>query len=101
MRLAVLAAEHAAGAVAHAIARGVAERGLFGLQHQIERDAEPAAKLAVAAGVWRGIHAGGNAAESALPRLRCCRISDRRPMCHSPIDDQPSPPDDAPPPGRA
>ena len=50
MRLAVLAAEHAAGAMARAIARRVAFRDLFRLQHQIERHAEAAAKLAVAAG---------------------------------------------------
>src|SRR5215468_12749851 len=50
MRHAVLAAEHAAGPVAHAFARGVAERGLFRLQHHVEGDAEPAAELPVAAG---------------------------------------------------
>src|SRR5204863_7278005 len=48
MRFAVLAAEHAARSVARAIARSVATRRLFGLQHQIEGDAEAAAKLAVA-----------------------------------------------------
>src|SRR5580692_23748 len=41
---AVLAAEHAAGSMARAIARGVAPRRLFGFQHQIERDAEATAK---------------------------------------------------------
>ena len=50
MRLAILAAEHAAGTVARAVARGVAFRDLFRLQHQIERHAEAAAMLAVAAG---------------------------------------------------
>ena len=52
MRLAVLAAEHAAGTVARAIARGVAARGLFDLQHQIEGNAEAAAELAVATGTF-------------------------------------------------
>src|ERR1700704_3982265 len=49
MRLAVLAAEHAAGPMAHAIARGVALCGLRRLQHQIKGDTETAAKLSVAA----------------------------------------------------
>src|ERR1700760_4325131 len=51
MRRRVLAAEHAASAVADAVARGVAERRLLGLDHEIERDAEPAAMLSVAAGI--------------------------------------------------
>src|SRR5262245_64430348 len=50
MRHAVLAAKHTAGAVAHALARGVAERGLCRLQHHVEGDAEPTAELPVAAG---------------------------------------------------
>ena len=49
MRHAVLATKHAAGAMARAVAGGVGKCGLFGFQHQIERDAEAAAKLAVAA----------------------------------------------------
>src|SRR5262249_61389765 len=50
-RVAVRAADQAAGALANAVARGVAGRRLFGLDHEIERDAEPAAMLAVAAGI--------------------------------------------------
>src|SRR5207249_1132347 len=50
VRSTVLAAEHAARSIAHAIARGVAARRLLRLQHQIEGDAEAAAKLSVAAG---------------------------------------------------
>src|ERR1700733_12767041 len=46
---AVLAAEHAAGSMARAVARGIATRRLFGFQHEIERNAEPAAKLPVTA----------------------------------------------------
>src|SRR6185437_12137168 len=52
MRRAVLAAEHAARTMAHAVTGGVAACQLFGFQHQIERDAEPAAELAIAAGVF-------------------------------------------------
>ena len=51
MRRAVLAAEHAAGAVPRPIARGIAERRLFGFEDEIERHPEAAAKLAVAAGI--------------------------------------------------
>src|SRR5690349_14445081 len=50
MRCAVIAAKHAAGTVANALARGVAARGLFGFQHHVEGDAEPATELSVAAG---------------------------------------------------
>src|SRR5262249_6918325 len=50
MRRAVLAAQHAAGPVAHAFARGIAERGFLRLKHHVEGNAEPAAELAVAAG---------------------------------------------------
>ena len=52
MRLAVLAAEHAAWTVARAVARGIAARRLFDLQHQIEGNAEAAAELAVATGAF-------------------------------------------------
>src|ERR1700738_4673411 len=52
MRLAIFAAEHAAGTVTRAIAGSVALRRLFGFQHQIERDAEAAAILSVAARAW-------------------------------------------------
>jgi len=86
MRRAVLAAQHAAGAVADAIARGVAERELVGLHHKVERDAEPAAMLAVAAGIGqklmetecRGKRAS---ATSMLPNFnpRRCATRDRRP----------------------
>ena len=50
MRLAVLTAEHAAWTVARAVAGSVALGRLLDFQHQIQRDAETAAKLAVAAG---------------------------------------------------
>src|SRR5689334_19000956 len=50
VRRAVLAAEHAAGPVAHTLARGIAARGFCGLQHHVEGNAEPAAILPVAAG---------------------------------------------------
>src|SRR4051794_29762790 len=50
MRRAVLAAKHAARPVAHALAGGIAERGLCRLQHHVEGDAESAAKLTIAAG---------------------------------------------------
>ena len=50
MRLAILAAEHAARAMPCAIARGISLRRLFDFQHHIERDAEAAAMLAIAAG---------------------------------------------------
>src|ERR1700675_1103237 len=50
MRLARLAAEHAAGPIAPALPGGVALCGLLDLQHQIERNTEAAAKLSVAAG---------------------------------------------------
>ena len=49
---AVLAAEHAAGTMARAIAGGIATRRLFRLQHQVERDTEAAAKFSVAARVF-------------------------------------------------
>src|SRR4051794_7544233 len=50
MRRAVLAAEHAAGPIPHALARGIAARGLCDLQHHVEGNAEPTAELSVAAG---------------------------------------------------
>src|SRR3954463_11418417 len=50
MRRAVLAAEHAARPITHALARGIAARGLCDLQHHVEGNAETAAELAVAAG---------------------------------------------------
>ena len=74
MRLAVLAAEHAARAVARAVARGVATRGFFDLQHQVEGNAEAAAELAVATGPFAEFMAGESARESAPRPLRGCRI---------------------------
>src|SRR6266567_2466515 len=50
MRFAVFAAEHPAGTMTRAIARAIAARGLFGFQHEIKRNAKPAAKLPAAAG---------------------------------------------------
>ena len=47
---AVSAAKHPAGAIAHAIAGRIGTRRLCGFQHEIERDAETAAKLPVATG---------------------------------------------------
>src|SRR4051794_38748143 len=52
MRLAVFATEHAARTVTRAVTGGVALRGLFDFQHQIERHAEATAKLAIAAGAF-------------------------------------------------
>src|SRR6266702_1920398 len=49
MRLAIFAAEHAAGAVTCAVAGGVALRRLLRFQNQIEGNAETAAILSVAA----------------------------------------------------
>src|SRR6185312_491580 len=51
VRLAVLAAEDAAGTVADAVARGVAERRLGDLDDHLEVAAGAAAELAVAAGI--------------------------------------------------
>ena len=73
MRLAVLAAEHPARTVAHAVAGGVGQRGLCRFQHQIERDAEAAAKLSVAAGVGAELMVAEMQRETAPRRLRCCR----------------------------
>src|SRR5208282_3805518 len=49
VRQPVLAAEEAAGAVAHAVAGGVAKRRLRGLHHDLEIDSGTAAVLPVAA----------------------------------------------------
>ena len=78
MRHAVLAAKHAAGTVAHALAGGIAARGLCRLQHHVEGDAEAAAKLAVAAGAGAEFVMTKVAAESAPRPPRCCRTSGRR-----------------------
>ena len=51
MRLTIASAEHAAGAVTRALASRVGERGLCGLDHEVQRDAETAAILAITAGI--------------------------------------------------
>jgi len=51
MRKAVDAAEDAAGAVAHAVAGGVADRRLGGLDDHLDHPAGTAVVLAVAAGI--------------------------------------------------
>src|SRR5262249_7702975 len=51
MWLAVATTKHAARAVTSALARGIGTRGLFRLDDEVERDAEPAAELPLAAGV--------------------------------------------------
>src|SRR6266566_4133634 len=50
MRLAIFAAEHAAGAMTRAVAGSVALRRLLRFQNEVERNAEAAAILSVAAG---------------------------------------------------
>ena len=101
MRLAVLAAEHAAGTMARAIARGVALARAFrspapdrgkrrGRRENWPSPPEPARNSCCAE-----MQGKRTSATSRLPNLRPPT------ECHSPIDDQPSPPDDAPPPGRA
>ena len=87
MRLAVLAAEHAAGAMARAVARGVAFRDLFRHQHQIERHTEAAAMLAVAAGAgtefmlpeMQGKAYLGNLEAAELQPADGVPLADRRP----------------------
>ena len=86
MRRAVLAAQHSAWTIAHAVARGVAARGLFDLHHQIERDAEPAAKLAVAAGVGAEFVMAEIQGKAHFGDLDAAEL-DAAGGCHSPIDE--------------
>src|SRR5580692_9150180 len=53
MRRGVFATKHAGGAISDALARGVAERELLGLEDEFERYSKPAAILSIAAGVRR------------------------------------------------
>ena len=87
MRPAVLAASHAAGAMAHAVARGVGDRGLGDLDRHLELGAGAAAQAAVAAAVrpelvapeeQRKAHLGDlEAAE--LDAAGCLPLAGRRP----------------------
>src|SRR5438445_470585 len=87
MRLAVLAAEHAARSVARAVARGVATRRFFNLKHQIEGNAETAAELAVATGTFAEFMAAkvqwearlGNFETTEFETAHRVPLADRRP----------------------
>ena len=87
MRLAVLAAEHAARAVARTVACGIAARRLFDLQHQVEGNAEAAAKLAVATGTFAEFVAGEVQGKARLGHFKAAEfeatdrvlLADRRP----------------------
>src|SRR4051794_31754365 len=87
MRLAVLAAEHAARAMARTVACGVAARRLFDLQHQIEGNPEAAAELAVATGTFAEFMAAEVQGEARLGHFKTAEFepahavpfSDRRP----------------------
>src|SRR5579883_2331733 len=100
MRLRVLAAEHSRRAVPRALARGIAERDRLGFHDKVERDAEPAAELAVAAGIRQELVMAEMQGKARFRNLDAAELQPPT-ECHSPIDDQPSPPADAPPPGRA
>src|SRR5450755_3356700 len=82
MSCTVLAAEHAAGAVAHAIAGGVRKRRLCGLHDQIKRDAEAAAELPVTAGTGAKFMMGKVQGESHLGDLDAAELdaADRMPF---------------------
>ena len=84
---AILAAQHSTRTMAHAIARGIRTRWLRDLQHQIERDAQTAAELAVATGVStkfvmtevQGKPRFGNLDASELDAADRVPFADRRP----------------------
>ncbi len=100
MRHAVGAAEDAAGPVAHAVAGGVADRRLGGLDDHLD---DPAGSAAIFASPpesgrnsWRRKNSGKRTSvTSRLPNLIPPAA------CHSPAPGQPSPAGEAPPPGRA
>ena len=100
MRLAVLAAEQAAGAVLDAVAGGVADRRLRRLDDHLELAAGTAAIAPVAAAVGAELVAAEEEREAHLVHLDAAELdaAGRLPLAAA---GQPSPADEAPPPGRA
>ena len=101
VRRAVLPAQHAGRAVAHAVAGGVRDRRAVGLQPQLQLAAQARRDRCRRPRCRAGIRAARRTAGSAPPPSRRCRTSARRPNAIRPRVDQPSPFDDPPPPGRA
>ena len=78
MRLAVRAAQDAAGAVPHAVARGVAERGLVDLDREFEHAAGPAAVFALASGIRAELVAAEEQRKAHLGHLQAAEFDAAR-----------------------
>ena len=82
MRRAVCAAENAAGAITHAVAGGVADRRLGGLDDHLGDPARPTAKFALATGVGAELVAAEKQREAHFGDFEAAELD---PACRLPF----------------